>query len=292
MLKFAATRLLAAIALLGFAAASLAATPLRLDVFNPGAQAAFAVTSVLVTGAKEAVLIDAQFAKSQAEQLVEMIRRSGKQLTTIYISHGDPDYYFGLQTLTEAFPDANVVASAPTVEHIKATMASKLAFWGPQMGDGAPTRLIVPQVIQGSHLTLEGQELQVIGLNGPQPERTFVWIPSIKAVVGGVVLSNNIHVWMADTQSAQSHEAWLSTLARIETLKPDTVVPGHFLPGKLKPLQAAEFTAGYIRAFDAEAAKASDAAALIASMTARYPGLADEASLELSAKVAKGEMKW
>lgn len=292
MWKHAIPRLLVCIALLGTALTSLAAPPLQLDVYNPGATAAFPVSSVLVTGEKDAILIDAQFAKPQAEQLVAKTRHSGKNLTTIYISHGDPDYYFGLPTLTEAFPQAKVVASAPTVAHIKATMAAKLAYWGAQMGDGAPDKAIVPELMQGSALTLEGHELQVIGVDGPQPERSFLWIPSIKAVVGGVVLSNNIHVWMADTQSEASHQDWLATLARIENLEPDTVVPGHFLPGKLDPREAAEFTAGYIKAFDAQAAQTKDAAELIVAMKALYPDLAEESSLEISAKVAKGEMQW
>jgi glyoxylase-like metal-dependent hydrolase (beta-lactamase superfamily II) len=284
--------LLAGIALLGFASASQAAPELQLDIYNPGEAAAFPVTSVLVSGEKDAILVDAQFARPQAEQLLERIRHSGKRLTTIYISHSDPDYYFGLQAITAAFPQAKVVASAPTVAHIKATMAAKLAYWGPQMGGGAPSKLIVPEVMQGNRLTLEGQELQVVGLDGPQPERSFVWIPSIKAVVGGVVLSNNIHVWMADTQSAASHQAWLATLATIQGLKPVTVVPGHYLPGTLNPSQAVEFTADYIKTFDIQAAKAKDAAALIAAMKALYPDLREESSLELSAKVAKGEMQW
>ncbi|NWE23875.1 MBL fold metallo-hydrolase, partial [Pseudomonas sp. P7548] len=41
-----------------------------------------------------------------------------------------------------------------------------------------------------------------------------------------------------------------------------------------------------------ETAKAKDSAALITAMKKRYPNLADEGSLELGAKVAKGEMKW
>ncbi|MEO6677582.1 MAG: MBL fold metallo-hydrolase, partial [Pseudomonas sp.] len=88
-------RILLATATLGFAAHAAAASTLTLDVYNPGDKAIFPVTSVLVSGAKEAILVDAQFGKSQAEQVVQKIRASGKQLTTIYISHGDPDYYFG-----------------------------------------------------------------------------------------------------------------------------------------------------------------------------------------------------
>ena len=160
------------------------------------------------------------------------------------------------------------------------------------MGDGAPGKLIVPQVLEGNRLELEGRQLQIIGLDGPQPERTFVWIPSTKTVLGGVVLSNNIHVWMADTQSAKSHADWLATLAHIEKLQPVTIIPGHFLPGERKALDAARFTADYIKTFDAETAKAEDSSALVAAMKAHYPALGDESSLELSAKVAKGEMKW
>ena len=292
MLSLSTRRLLAAFALLGHAATSLAAQPLTLDVYNPGDEAIFPVSSVLVSAEKDAVLIDAQFSSVQADQIVQKIRKSGKNLTTIYISHGDPDFYFGLQTITDAYPTARVVASAQTVAHIKETKDAKLAYWGPKLGAGAPGKVIVPEVLQGNELKLEGQALQVVGLDGPQPDRSFVWIPSVKAVVGGVVLSNNIHVWMADTQSAQSHKDWLATLATIEKLKPATIVPGHFLPGELKAGQAPAFTAGYIRTFDAETAKAKDSATLIEAMKAHYPKLADESSLVLSAKVAKGEMKW
>ncbi|MDF0731096.1 MBL fold metallo-hydrolase [Pseudomonas entomophila] len=281
--------LLACAALAGQA---LAAAPLQLDVYNPGQDALFPVSSVIVSGERDAVLVDAQFGKAQAEQVAERLRASGKRLTTIYISHGDPDYYFGLDTLTRAFPQAKVVASAATVAHIRQTMDAKLAYWGPKMGADKPVRLIVPQVLDGNRLELEGQALEVIGLDGPQPDRSFVWIPTIKAVVGGVVVSEHIHVWMADTQSPQSHADWLGTLARIEQLGPRTVVPGHYLGQPSRSLDAVRFTADYIRAFDAETAKAADAAALVAAMNKRYPGLAEQSSLELGAKVAKGEMKW
>lgn len=281
--------LLACVALAGPA---LAAAPLHLEVYNPGEQAIFPVSSVIVSGDQDAILIDAQFGKAQAEQLVQRLRASGKRLTTIYISHGDPDYYFGLDTVTRAFPKAKVLASAATLAHIRQTMDAKLAYWGPLMGADKPAQLVLPQALKGQRLMLEGRALEVVGLDGPQPERSFVWIPSIKAVVGGVVVSQNIHVWMADTQTAKSHADWLGTLARIQALAPRTVVPGHYLGQSNHSLDAVRFTADYIRAFDAETSEAKNSGALIQAMKQRYPKLADESSLELSAKVAKGEMKW
>ncbi|OLS64878.1 MBL fold metallo-hydrolase [Pseudomonas putida] len=283
---------LAFIAPLCFNTAMAADAPLQLTGYNPGTEAIFPVSSVIVSGKHDAILVDAQFGKAQAQQLVDKLKASGKHLTTIYISHGDPDYYFGLDTLLRAYPDVKVVATAPTVAHIKQTMDAKLAYWGPQMGADQPQRLVLPQVLEGEHLTLEGQALQIVGLDGPQPDRTFVWIPSIKAVVGGILVSENQHVWMADTQGKQSRADWLVGLKRIEDLKPATVIPGHTLGTASGSLAAVRFTADYIRAFDQESARAANSAELIAAMKKRYPGLADESSLELGAKVDKGEMKW
>jgi len=269
-----------------------ASAPLRITTYNPGTKSLMPVSSVLVTGAHDAILIDAQFGGSQAAAVVDEIRKSGKQLTTIYISAGDPDYYFGLDKITQAFPDAKVFATPQTVAQIKQTMAGKLAFWGPKLGADAPASLVVPQVLPGDTLELEGQQLKVMGLDGAQPDRSFVWIPSLRAVVGGVVLWNNLHVWMADTQTPQSHADWLQTLAAIDRLKPLTIVPGHYLPGPVTPLQSPAYTAGYIRKFDEEAARAKDSATLVSAMKTDFPKAAEPATLVLSAKVAKGEMKW
>jgi len=283
---------LALAGLTGTAQAKEAAQPLKFDIYNPGDKGIFPVASVLVEGTHDAVLIDAQFAKSDAQKLVQKIKASGKHLTTIYISHGDPDYYFGLEVLHTAFPDAKIVATKPTVEHIQASSKAKLAYWGPILKQDAPTALVTPDVLDGDKLTLEDRELDVVGLDGPSPDRSFVWIPSLKAVVGGVVVFGNLHVWMADTQTPASHAQWIATLERIEKLEPIKVVPGHYQAGSPFDLSQVRFTRNYIEAYDAEAAKAKHAAALVAAMEQRYPKAGQKASLELSAKVTKGEMKW
>ncbi|QLF94702.1 MBL fold metallo-hydrolase [Pseudomonas sp. ABC1] len=265
---------------------------LTTDVFNPGEAAIFAVSSVVVQGKHDAILIDAQFSADQAQKLAERIKASGKRLTTIYISHGDPDYYFGLDTLHDAFPEARILATPQTIAHIQATKEEKLKVWGPQLAENAPKEIILPQPLEGDSLVLEGQELNIIGLDGPTPDRTFVWIPSIKTVAGGIPVLFGEHVWIADTQTAESRTQWLETLDRIKALEPTVVVPGHFVGSLPQGLGAVDFTADYIRAFDEEAAKASNSQELIAALKQRYPDLGGESSLELSAKVIKGELEW
>ncbi|WP_449122067.1 MBL fold metallo-hydrolase [Pseudomonas viridiflava] len=275
-----------------FPLAAQAADPLKIDVYNPAEKAIFPVSSELITGQHDAVLIDAQFQRNDAEALVQKIKASGKKLTTVYISHSDPDYYFGLDVIQAAFPKAKIVASEPTVKAIKASMQGKLAYWGPILKDNAPAKLVLPDVLKGDHLTLEGQPLEIKGLQGPAPQRSYVWIPSIKAVVGGVVVSSGIHVWVADTQTPKSRQDWLAALKGIEALKPTTVIPGHYLGEVPEGTKAVTFTADYLKSFEEHAAKTRDSAALIDAMKKTWPQLAEPSSLELSAKVIKGEMKW
>ncbi|QDQ86791.1 MBL fold metallo-hydrolase [Alcaligenaceae bacterium SJ-26] len=274
------------------AAAQPQAKVLTTEVFNPGEAAIFAVSSVLVQGKDEAILIDAQFSAEQARKLADQIKASGKKLSTIYISHGDPDYYFGLDTLQAAFPEAKILATPQTIAHIEATKDEKLKVWVPQLGENAPGKIVVPQPLEGDTLTLEGQELKILGLDGATPDRTVVWIPSIRTVAGGIPVLWGEHVWMADTQTPESHKQWLETLAQIKALNPATVIPGHFVGTLPEGVGAVDFTSEYIQAFDEETAKAANSAELIAAMQARYPDLGGEGSLELSAKVAKGEMEW
>ncbi|KDO21860.1 hypothetical protein SPRG_21143 [Saprolegnia parasitica CBS 223.65] len=156
---------------------------LNLTSYNPGKEAIFPVSSVLVTGQKDAILVNAQFGKSQAQAVVDLVKASGKHLTTIYVSHGDPDYYFGLDTIHAAFPDAAIVATAPVVEHIKETVADKLKAWAGALGADAPATTIFPDVLTTDKLTLEGHSLEI---RGPAA-RSYVWIEDLKAVVGVIL---------------------------------------------------------------------------------------------------------
>lgn len=280
--------LLASASLLTLATTAFA-QPLTLDVYNPGDKAIFPVTSTLISGERDAILVDAQFSTREAQELVERIQASGKNLTTIFISHGDPDFYFGLDTLTRAFPKAKVLATPQTVAYIEKSREPKLAYWGPILKDSAPARTLVPEALQGDQLTLEGQRIELIGHD---PKHRSLWIPSIQAVVGGVLTYANIHPWIADAQTPEARQAWLKSLDELQALQPKTLVPGHFMGQPKLNLDDLRFTRNYLNDLEAALPKAKNSQALIEAMTAQYPDLLDASSLELSAKVLKGEMQW
>jgi len=287
---------LSALTVLGIVPATSGADPLKLEVYNPDVKSIFPYSSEIVSGKTEVVLIDAQFQRNDAEALVQKVQATGKKLTTVYISHSDPDYYFGLDVIKAAFPNARIVATPQTIAAIRASKDRKLSYWGPILKNNAPQELIVPEPLAGNTITVDGRRLHIIGLDGPDPDRTFVWIPDLKTVAGGIPVFGNMHVWVADTQSAESRLNWLNILDRIEALKPVAVIPGHYLlyangEAPTAP-EVVAFTRRYLEEFEEQAANAKDSATLIAAMRAMYPDLGGEELLELSAKVIKGELKW
>jgi glyoxylase-like metal-dependent hydrolase (beta-lactamase superfamily II) len=260
----------------------------------PAGEHGFYRAPVLVSGPSEAVLIDGGFTLSDGRAVAEAIRATGKRLTAIYISQSDPDYYFSLGPIKAAFPQARVIAAAATVEAIKASVSKKLAVWGPQLKDNGPQALadiVVPTVFDEKTLAVDGDVIEIIDAQG-LANRRYLWVPSVAAVFGGVLVFSGVHVWTADTNSLEQRAAWLANLERIQKLQPAIVVPGHMAADAATDISGVVHTRRYLTAFEEEVAKAKDSASLNAAMKARFPGLGMTVALDIGAKVATGEMKW
>lgn len=267
------------------------AAPLSVKVYNADA-GSFHVNAVVVSGPSEAVVIDSGFTRADALRVAAHVLDSGKALKTIFISNADPDFYFGAETLRTLFPQAQVLTTPAVREKIQSKLAGKLAFWGPKMGANAPRQPIVPEAIGGTSLSVDGQTIEVRGTRGELAHRPYLWIPSIKAVVGNIAVFGNLHVWTADTQKASERQAWLAQLDEMLALQPALVVPGHMAAGTATDASAITYTRDYLRRFEAELPKAANDAELIATMQKAYPTAGLGIALDIGAKVNKGEMKW
>jgi glyoxylase-like metal-dependent hydrolase (beta-lactamase superfamily II) len=263
----------------------------KLQIYN-ASENSFGVASVIISGKTDVVLIDAQFTLADAENVAREIINSGKKLTGIYISHGDPDFYFGMEVFKKYFPEATAYASAATVEHIKATAQKKLAIWGERLGKNITSNVVLPQLLKGNSIDLEGEKLEIIGADG-LPGKTFVWIPSIKAVVGGInVFGTSFHLWMADAQTREARKQWISVLEKIESLQPEIVIPAHAKPGTALDLSAVEHTKSYIQFYEEALQTNKTSEALIAALKSKYPELTFDIALQIGVKVNTGEMNW
>lgn len=264
---------------------------LTLQVYN-ASENSFGVASVIVSGKTDAVLIDAQFTLADAEIVAQEIKHSGKKLTTIYVSHGDPDFYFGLEVFKKYFPEVTAYASPATVEHIKATAQKKLDVWGERLGKAIPSNVVLPQVLKGNTIELEGQQLEIVGLE-EFPTKTVVWIPSIRAVVGGInIFGTTFNLWMADAQTTEARTQWIEVLTKIEALNPAIVIPAHANSESPFDVSAIAHTKNYIQFYEEALKTNKTSEALITALKTKFPTLTFETALQIGAKVNTGEMKW
>lgn len=264
---------------------------LTLKVYN-ASENSFGVASVIVSGKTDAVLIDAQFTLADAEKVAQEIKASGKKLTTIFVSHGDPDFYFGLEVFKKYFPEVTAYASPATVEHIKATAQKKLEIWGERLGKNITSNAVLPQVLKGNSIELEGEKLEIIGLE-EFPTKTFVWIPSIKAVIGGInIFGTSFHLWMADAQTTEARNIWISVLDKITALNPEIVIPAHSKSETTFDISTVKHTKNYIQFYEEVLKTNKTSESLISALKIKYPTLTFETALMIGAKVNTGEMKW
>ena len=262
--------------------------------FVQASETGFRRTPVILTGKRDAILIDGGFTLSDGRELAAAIKATGKRLTTIYVSQSDPDYYFSLGPVHAAFPHVPVIAAASTVAAIKANVAGKLKTWGPQLGANGPQTLaevVMPAASPFMSLELEGNRIEIVEAPG-FPKFRYLWVPSLQAVVGGGLVIAGQHVWMADTPTVEVRRAWVTALDAITARRPKIVLPAHRTPNTPLDVSMVRYTREYILAFEQELAKARDSKALITAMIARYPNAEGRMILELGAKVATGEMTW
>jgi glyoxylase-like metal-dependent hydrolase (beta-lactamase superfamily II) len=243
-------------------------------------------TATLVTGEHEALLVDAGFTRADGHRLVAAILDAGTTPTTVFVSHGDPDFYFGAEVVADAFPGATFVATPHTIEHIRHSYEGKLKAWA-ALGANLPTRLVDLEPLTGD-LTLEGH---LFALRGG-PNRHYLWQAEHRAILGGVLLFQREHVWVADTAKPEQRAAWIALLDEMAALDPELVVPGHRLPGAPADASAIAGTREYLVAFEEELANAADGAALTDALVKRSPDHGMVIAAQIGAKVATGEMTW
>ena len=276
-------------------------SPLRLDVFvvpyRPivglvapmgAGVATWPATSVsLISGERDAVLVDALLTPNDAGRVVDWIRATGKNLTTIYITHGHADHFFGLSTILDAFPDARAVTAAAVVPEAQRQLSpAAMGFWNAIFPGQLPEYPIVPQALDGHVIDLEGQELRIITVGqADTAPSTIVYIPRLDADIAGDVAYNGIHQWLAQTDHEKRMQ-WIGSVERIEALDPKVVVAGHKRPDARDddPATILSDTKTYIHDFDRSLSESHSPQELVDRMMALHGHLGNPYTLWTAAQ--------
>jgi glyoxylase-like metal-dependent hydrolase (beta-lactamase superfamily II) len=232
-----------------------------------------AMAATLIYGIRDAVLVDAFMTVKQGNALADWVASKGKNLTTIYITHGHGDHWFGVGTLLERFPNARVVATPNTVKVMRQNASTEAlrGAWEPGFPGQIPDNLVIAEELKGNVIELEGQELVAVELGHTDIDHTTcLHVPSIGLVVAGDAAYNDVHLYLAESD-AQKRQEWIAALDKIESLNPLAVVASHKRPDNDDNPGIIEETRQYIRDFDRLVETTKTAQELYDRMLELYP---------------------
>ena len=241
--------------------------------------------SVIIEGAHEVMLVDAQLTKTNAEGVLQVIKETKKPLSIIYITHEHADHFLGLEVFREAYPRVRIIANSAVVDRINKVYQEKIDKWKKILGSGATSHVVAIENFDGKFIKSESAKLEVLkNIQGDTDENTMLWIPGQRILIAGDVLFNDMHVYTAETDS-KARGKWLNSLQKIRELKPSVVIPGHSKVGaSLDASTAVDFTGNYLLAFAEELKKAKDPDGLINAMKERFPSADLFLAIERGAK--------
>jgi glyoxylase-like metal-dependent hydrolase (beta-lactamase superfamily II) len=232
----------------------------------------FWTNSVIVEGAHEVMLVDAQLTRTNAERVLQEIKETHKPLSLIYITHEHADHFLGLEVFKEAYPGVRIIAASAVLRRIHEVYQEKIDKWKQLLVSDAATHVVPIDPFDGSTITFDGFNIEVLKhIRGDTDENTMLWIPGQRILIGGDVVFNDMHVYTAETDS-QARRKWLSSLKTIGALQPSVVVPGHSKAGApLDASTAVAFTEKYLLVFEEELKSAKDPGGFIEAMKKRFP---------------------
>ena len=234
-----------------------------------------AMASTLIYGVRErdAVLVDAFLTVTQAKTLADWVALRGRTLTTIYITHGHGDHWFGVGTLLERFPSAKAVATPSSVKVMRQNASAEAleGIWKAAFPGQIPDRLVVAEELEGNVIDLEGHEVVAVELGHTDTDHTTCLnVPSVGLVVAGDAAYNDVHLYLAES-NPQTRREWIAALDKIEALGPRAVVASHKRPENDDNPRIIEQTRQYIRDFDRLAETTTSVRELYDKMLELYP---------------------
>ena len=232
-------------------------------------------SSTLIYGLRDAVLVDSFITLEQARAQADWIASTGKNLTTIYATHGHGDHFFGVSVVLDRFPRARFVAAPSAIQVMKEQSSPEFVakFWESRFPNQLAKRLVLAEELRTDGIELEGERLIVMPLGFTDTAgTTCLHVPSLELIAAGDAAYNGVHPRLVEANQNKERDEWMSALDKMESLKPRIVVAGHKnMKNDDDGPRVIGQTRQYILDFQELARKTTTAKELYDQMLARYP---------------------
>src|SRR5260221_14010594 len=187
----------------------------------------FWVNSIIIEGAHEVMLVDAQLTKTNAERELQEIKATNKPLSIVYITHEHADHFLGLEVFRQAYPTARILANSNVVDRINKVYQEKIDKWKGILGPGATSRRVAIGKYDEPFIEFENSRIEIFrDLQGDTDENTMLWLPGQRTLIAGDVLFNEMHVYTAETDVG-ARKRWFNTLRNVRECKQAVSIPRH-----------------------------------------------------------------
>jgi len=265
--------------------------PTVTDDLPPGAQQRLwsPISATLISGDRDAVLVDALLTVGQARDLADWVGTHGKNLTSIYVTHGHGDHWFGLSVILDRFPHARAFAVPAVIEQMRqwSTPEVLASFWNSRFPGQIPDHIVLADPLPNHTIDLEGHDLVAVELGHTDTDKTTcLHVPAFGLVIAGDAAYNDVHLYLAES-SQEGRRDWIAALDTIESLHPQAVIAGHKRADRYDDPGIIEETRQYIRDFDRIAQITKTARELYEQVLALYPDRVNPGALWSSARALK-----
>jgi glyoxylase-like metal-dependent hydrolase (beta-lactamase superfamily II) len=188
------------------------------------------ITSTLIMGRRDAVLIDPALTATQAAEVGDWIAASGRRLRQIYITHGHGDHWFGAIPLLQRFPGVTVQTTAGTAKIMAAQNDPEFRadFWDRVFPGQLPAGELDVSIVDEQGFELEGVALVPVEVGHTDTDATtMLHVPDMGLLVAGDVVYNGVHLYLTESDGIAGIDEWLAALDTAEALRPATVIAGH-----------------------------------------------------------------
>jgi glyoxylase-like metal-dependent hydrolase (beta-lactamase superfamily II) len=188
------------------------------------------ITSTLIMGRHDAVLIDPPLTTTQAADVGDWIAASGRELRLIYITHGHGDHWFGAIPLRQRFPDVTVAATEGTAELMQTQNDPQFRadFWDRVFPGQVPAGEVEVTVIDERGFELDDVALVPVEVGHTDTDATtMLHVPEMGLLVAGDVVYNGVHLYLTESGGVTGIDEWLAALDTAEALSPAAVIAGH-----------------------------------------------------------------
>ncbi|MEU1597798.1 MBL fold metallo-hydrolase [Streptomyces sp. NPDC005708] len=213
------------------------------------------MSSTLITGERDAVLVDTPWTHEHIRVIGDWIASFDRNLTAIYLTHGHGDHWFGVPALLDRFPGARVYSTAGTARYIRKQHETRGEQWDARFPGQVCEGEIHPEIIPAEGIELEGNVLKAVELGHTDTDDTTgLWVPSIRLFVAGDSVYNHCHQYL-DESGDGGLQAWYRALETIEALDPTYAVAGHKDKAQPDDAGAVQRTRTYLDTFQRLAAE-------------------------------------